>query len=206
MSWTDLTYYASNAGIVPTNTDGAIVGAGSLLVTKTGGASMYLNGAWNLGGTGFPRGRIRVILDAMSFVNDAQWAGLVCMQSQHNLTAGGSAYGLLWKEHGITLDLVKTTNGLANWQVLAHVAISASNMINTFQLDWAADDQLGWGGTKLYGWHGLAYNFSDLAQVLEHTDATAPLVSSVNQGVCVVDASANNSAWRFDSLWDYEGI
>lgn len=195
LAYTDLDYYLSSANIQAVNDlINVLDGTGCLRIDRAGGASSEVcNAAPKVATTqGVARGvlRVRVAIDTLP--SASQYVGLCCMQSQRDLTSGGSGYLLAWHAASGVLRLRKMTSGLANAggiTILRTGAASGSDV--TLQLTWSlAADQ-----SALM----LAGAVDEVVKV-SYTD-TSPLTAHVAEGLFYNDGGAGaDFAVRLDTM------
>jgi hypothetical protein len=172
-----------------------IVGLGSMQVFVTDAPervaiqnNTYTNGILD--------GRIRANVRIDDMTTDViDHVGFVCMQSAPTIDgASDEGYGLVLSgDNGLstaTVNLVKYTNGFQSLIILDSVS-AGSLGIGTpfvFQLDWVEEALL--NGVVLKGYIGVTtVDFNDLVQVVEFTDTSSPLTTSVAEGLVVVSLS-----------------
>jgi hypothetical protein len=205
LQYADFDYYPSSANIEAVLTIlSPLTGLSSLLIRKAGGIdSPSLNFA-PLTPTymqGLIEGGLRTQISTPELSSASQGAGLVCMQSQRDLSSSGTAYGLRWQPLAGAdgrLHLLKLTSGLnTGVTVLDTVDIVSGVGLNTLQLRWRVSVPL--GGTLLLGYHGTAVDFTDLTLAMAYLDASSPLSTSVTEGGFYLDGGAG---FDFEVLFD----
>lgn len=210
---TDYIINRENASpITLVNIDNAtpIVGVGSLstVVSDTGALTERLTIQNNTYSNGLSTGRIRSVIRIDDLVTDnIGHVGFVCMQNTltaYNTNDAGYAVTLSGG-NGLsspTVNIIKFNN---TFTASPSVVDSASATVTTssafvFQMDWVSDFAL-LGGTLIRGYLGEATtDFNNLVQVVEYTDLSSPILSTVTEGLIQVLFSgvANN----FDVKWD----
>jgi hypothetical protein len=205
--WADWTFYKSDVDLLSV-IDGSttIVGAGSLRLSNVNDKAPASNvhGFYTTNNS-FTRGRIRTLIQLPSGTTRMQ-AGIYCMASQADLTATGSAYFACLQNDSNggarTLQLFKFTAGfdgsLSTLDSVSHPAFTETAVV-ALELEWVADAAV-LGGTRLIVRQGAEEDFSDLADVLDYTDVSSALVTSVGEGLALVkwDNFSNLAEARFD--------
>jgi len=206
LDYADFDYYISDPeAIAILDFTEPIDGDSSLLVSKsvTGVSSPRVSFAPKTAvypSQGLTLGRLRVRITGVPDSGTPGF-GLLCLQSQRNLTgSSGAAYGLQF--HGSSphlLQLIKYTNGmLGGYALLASAGITIG-AVHALQLDWAVAEDASW--VVLYGWYGQASDYSDVERLLFYQDITSPLVTTVTEGGFYDDAGSGLPfAYRYDTL------
>lgn len=202
LQFSDFDYFANDAQIQGTlSVVSPLTGASSLLIERVVGASTaWLNFAPKTTAPvtqGVTSGRLRAQVRFLNASYTMQFS-LLCMQSTRSMvSAGTQAYGLRWSYTGGNLDLVRFTSGLTASVVVLAGPLSYGTVSSAFtmQLEWYYHASI---GVLLYGYRGLALDFSDLESVLSHQQTVSPLTTSATEGGAFYDPSGFN----FDILVD----
>jgi hypothetical protein len=206
----DWTFCKSDADLIAAvDLSNPLVGSGSLRLSNVNDKSIASNvHGYYTATTGFVRGKIRSLVKVETASNRAR-AGLYCCASTPDLTATGSAYYTCLQADASggsrTIQLFKATAGFDQEPpggLLANVAHAAFTIATThcLELEWQIDATV-LAGTRLIVRFGSQTDFSDLAEVLDYTDVSSPLVVSAGEGVCLVKwgVASDLAEARFDS-------
>lgn len=160
-------------------------------------------------------GRLRTLIrwDAQggSTTTQGVWAGVLCLQSQDDLTQGvGSAYGFgLFTSEGFqtpAFRLYKFNNTGVNGLFPPGTILEAVNLVDVpslsigigipyaIQIEWITDFAI-LGGTQLICSVGAALDFSDLTPIISYIDITSPILAGVSEGLV---ANMKSSTAVFD--------
>lgn len=186
VAFADFDYYTSSANAVAIHDlITRIDGSGSLLLfSDSSSISEVINFAAKtsvVATQGYAKGLVQIYMDPTILSSNSQGFGLLCMQSQRDMTTSGSAYGLIWRQQAATLELFKCTNGLddgANITILASTGLSGSAA--GLQLAWSQAADM--SSVALIASAGVAEDFSDLATLLTYQDTNSPLTAHVTEG------------------------
>lgn len=206
LSYIDLDYYLSDVDLEAIeDLVNPIAGAASLIVRRvsSNGPSASCNFAPKT--PTFPQGLARGTLQALvdnpaAAAGNEDALGLLCMQSQRNLTASGSAYGLQWNPVGQRLQLTRYTLGLVNAAgrtVLMNLnpfALSVATLLLAWRYDAASDRVF------LYCYTGEVSDFSDLQLRGSVVDSTGNLTAHVTEGGYAQAATGGSISLRFDDM------
>jgi len=212
MALTDFTFYTTEAGqeVALTSTN-PILGTSSLRVRRhtATGTNLACNGLRAAPAErGFVRGRLRTALRLETHTGTIDHGlGLLCMQSQTNLSSGaGSAYGLMLRTSttgGLidSLRLLRYTAGLAapTSNILASYAVNlALGTTVCLALEWRFDP--GRNEIRLTGYFSPTFTFPTqpiLPQVLTTVVTSGALSTSVGEGVGIFINGAGDHASVF---------
>lgn len=186
VAFADFDYYTSSANAVAIHDlVTRIDGSGSLLLfSDSSSASEVINFAPKtsvVAAQGLSLGIIQIYIDVDILSSNSQGAGLLCMQSQRDMTTGGSAYGVVWRENAAAIDLFKCTNGLddaANLTILSSSGLASGQ--TALQLGWVLASDL--SSVSLVVSAGIEQDYSDLMVYLTYQDTTNPLTAHVTEG------------------------
>lgn len=192
--YADFDYFPSGVTIQALNDlVTAIDGEGSLLIDRDGGASPSLNAAPLTPDVrqGVSTGILRAAFRADTLNSSSQGFGLLCMQSQRDLTTSGTAYALHWQPLAQLVRLLRIGNGLQNAGSITTLAFALvdAGTGGALQLAWELAADL--TTMDLMGWWGNATDFTDLTQVVSVT-LTTPLTSHVTEGPYYTDGGAGS--------------
>lgn len=188
--YTDFDFFLSSVQMAATLTETVpIAGEGSLQIARVSGTGIVTcNGVPKVGHPqGLTRGQLHVLVKVMNHSGSlSQQYGLCCMQSQRDLRTGGVAYGARFR--GVNIDLIKMNSGtsLASMTNL----VTAPNLVNIgelciMELNWELD-LVRLGGLYLTVWFGMGQE-PNMQQVLTYLDLSAPLTTSVSEGLWVAE-------------------
>ena len=205
LTFSDFDYYASSAAIEAINdTETVVEGTGSLLIARVSGTSTeQLTYApktpAQVQGTTF--GAMRLLMSIEELHSPSQATGLLCMQSQRDLTATGEAYGLRWAPVSGRLSIIKILDGLVNAGDITELAFvtGITGSLRSVQITWrvAADT----ASIRFTVTTGTALDFSDLALAFSVTDNDSPLITTVTEGGFYNDGGAGEGFMvRYDQL------
>jgi hypothetical protein len=193
----DWTFSKNRAGLTSA-IDGTnpLVGAGSLLLTNTSDLS-YANiqtmHCVYTANKGFTRGRLRTLIKVHSSTVRGMF-GVYFMASQADVTASGSCYyATLVRDLNAgtrTLRVDKVTSGLdqqyPSGTPTTFATVSSAFSVDTtkaLEVEWVSDAAV-LAGTRIIVRTGDQTDFSDLAEVMDYTDTTSPLTTTVGEGLC----------------------
>jgi hypothetical protein len=201
---------ASPITLVSIDNTTPIVGLGSLntVISDTGALTERLTIQNNTYSNGLTAGRIRSIIEISTLTTDnIGHVGFVCMQNSvtaYNTNDAGYAV-VVSGDNGLStteVSIVKYNNVFTASPSFLDVA-STGVALNTpfvFQMDWISDFPL-LGGTLIRGYIGTnSTDFNDLVQVVEATDVSSPLVSTISEGL--IQVLFSGAATTFDVKWD----
>jgi len=174
-----------------------LVGAGSLridylqLQTTIAAATLRLGSSFAQ--RGFVKGQARTLMQVQSYpLSTAFRHGMVCMMSTANVTAAGTAcYVAGVRAQPISWEIMKYTNGLlAAGTSLGSTTTSfpSAGSVSALELTWQYDPVQFDGGIALVLKAGTALDFSNLVTLLSVVDITAPLSTSVGEGLVSLHA------------------
>lgn len=194
LAYVDLDYYLSGVTIQAVNDlVTRIAGEGSLRVDRVSGTdSPSMNCAPKTTAgvrQGLTTGIIRGTFQVETLSSSSPACGLLCMQSQRNVTVAGACYALAWQplKTSAQLTLRKYSAGLAVPGSTVAVANAPAGTTLALQLAWA----LAPNGAQLVleAAAGTALDYGDLSPLLSYTD-TSPLTATVTEGAFYEDGGA----------------
>lgn len=201
-----------------------LVGLGSVSLvasSASAGASVHLHSGGSFA-KGFPKGRIQTLLRARTLFTGTSLfntgAGIVCMQAVENLTASNAANDAYIFGLGYTNTTANSPNyrwfvrkmpggfdavpSGAEYLFQGSTFAVAAGEFWPIAFEWAYD-AVEFGGTRLIASVGTknSTDFGTLAAIDTRIDASAPLTTSVAEGICLFHrySSAGSHAWDFDS-------
>jgi hypothetical protein len=207
MSYSDWEFFGSNSPTLSfsINVLTPIIGLGSGRLGSTslpgGGSIGNINVTTaSLLTEAVPRGKLRSLFRYTSLPGTNSIFGFLCMQTSTNLsTSTGSFYSLTVQGDGF-LKLVKVvggnvfsiltgTPGLVRFNFDSVPFSVGNNTVFSLELEWIADaTEL--GGVALFCRTGFATDFSDLVTVMSYLDVTAPIFTTVSEGIGIHEQSS----------------
>jgi hypothetical protein len=205
-----------------------MVGLGSVSLvasSASAGAALHLHSGGSFA-KGFTKGRIRTLLKARTLFTGSglfnTGAGIVCMQAVENLTASNAAndayiFGLGYSNTNADSPnyrwfVRKMPGGFGAVPSGAEYLYEGSTFAVTagefwpIQFEWTYD-AVEFGGTRLIASVGTknSTDFATLAAIDTRIDLSAPLSTSVAEGICLFHrySVAGSHAWDFDTTEMY---
>ena len=200
MALTDWHIFSAGTAIRAHNAATPILGSTSLVMEATSNSPAakinidISDEAGAVAGTtyAFTKGKIRSLFRVEDIGNSTH-QGLYCLASVGDLANGsGNCYGVNFKSPENDFHLNKYTGsglvtysgtsggGMTNLQNTSSGTAWADDTLIAVELEWDASS-----GTQvdLIVRTGSATDYSDLAQILSHTDASSPHVTSLGEGI-----------------------
>ena len=206
----DLDYYLSSANIGALSDLVTVLrGVGSLIMIRLAdNDAEWCNLAPKtavVATQGLTSGTLNALFAGASLEDTDDGGGLVCMQSQRDLTSSGVAYALFWRRlsSSFALNLLKLSTGLGSGISYLSSVTSAEVPALTaelvcLQLAWALSEDL--TSMDLMAFAGNATDFSDLAMVLHYVDTASPLTTSVTEGAFALAPSGQPFRLTMDHM------